>query len=85
MPIMGGVEASQKMSEYFNKSSLTDIVKFGQNVPFKEQVLQTFNIENLPVIVALTADINPDVSKGEFKAVIHGLDQDTIQALLKLA
>jgi hypothetical protein len=39
MPIMGGVEASQKMSEYFNKSSLTDIVKFGQNVPFKEQVL----------------------------------------------
>ena len=62
------------MSEYFNNSSLTDIVKFGQHVPLKEHVLKTFNIDNLPVIVALTADMNPDLSKGEFKAIIYSLD-----------
>jgi hypothetical protein len=73
------------MSEYFNKSSLTDIVKFGQCVPFKEQVLKTFNIDNLPVIVALTADINPDLSKGQFKSIIHSLNSETIEYLLKLA
>ena len=62
------------MSEYFNKSSLTGIVNFGQHVPFKEQVYNTFNIDNLPVIVALTADMNPDLSLGDFKAIIYSLD-----------
>jgi len=66
MPIMGGIEASQKISEYLNQSSLTDIVKFGQHVPLKELILAHFNIDFLPKIVALTADINPDLSKAPF-------------------
>jgi len=79
MPIMGGIEASQKITEYFNQSSLTEMVKFGQQISLKENILEHFNIDYLPAIVALTADVNPDVSKGKFKKVINGLDKPTVE------
>jgi len=79
MPIMGGIEASQKITEYFSQSSVTEMVKFGQQISLKENILEHFNIDYLPAIVALTADINPDVRKGKFKTVINGLDSRTIE------
>lgn len=74
MPIMDGVKASEKISDLFNKSTLTDIVNVGHQIPFREQVFKNFNIDSLPVIVALTADMDPHLKLGEFKAIIHSLD-----------
>ena len=78
MPILDGYEASYKINDYLKSSHLTDLVQLGKKEQTREKVLERFNIKALPCVVALTADMNSDVSKGCFSAVFHDITLDSI-------
>jgi CheY-like chemotaxis protein len=74
MPIMDGVEAGLRMKEHLKNSLLSDIVNFGPHIPLREKILKASNIDPVPVLIALTQDVQFDIRGSAFKFVLSSID-----------